>query len=401
MARFAIDAHTLTRQGGGNRSYVLGLVEGLRSLSWNGEIVLYTVPPGPQARHGAGEHSQGWARQAPRNPVCESEYAVGDDESVNIVVQVLRAGGPIRRLGVELPRRLARDDVDAALFQYIGPIRSPCPVVLAIHDPSFVVAPGRLGWRLSARLWLTTVPRLRSAAAVLVPSDWTADVLRRRFPKVADRVNVVSLGVSSRFAPEPDEDDEELRGSLGLPARYLLYVGRLARRKNVGVLIDAYLAAATEKPLIAPLVLVGPAGEADAALRHKIIQAGLDRRVVLLGNVDDALLPAIYRGAELFCFPCRHEGFGLPLVEAMASGCPVIASREGALPEIVGEAGILLPPGEPSEWARAIRALCADGERRRRLRDRGLAQASTFSWQACAASTISILEAASGLANPG
>jgi glycosyltransferase involved in cell wall biosynthesis len=254
------------------------------------------------------------------------------------------------------------------------------------------VAPGWLGWRLSTRLWLTTAPALRGAAAVLAPSQWTAEVLRRRFPKVADRIHVVSLAASSRFRPEPDDDDVELRGSLRLPARYLLYVGRRTRRKNVAVLVEAYSEAAAADPSLPPLLLVGPAGDADKVLRRKIEAAGLEQRIMLQDSVGDEVLPAVYRGAEVLCFPCRYEGFGLPLVEAMASGCPVIASDEGALPETAGDAGVLLSPEDPAVWARAIVALCADTGRRRRLRDQGLARARDFSWQACAASTISILE---------
>lgn len=354
--RLGLDGHTLGTGAGGNETYVRGLLEGLAALDGGPQVVVYVSTAGP----GPGELGPG-ARRV-----------------------LLRSSGPLRRLAWEFPRRLFHDRVDVAHFQYVGPLVAPCPVVVSIHDPSFRLAPELLGWPMALRLRWSTALALRSAAAVLVPSRWTQRTLATFYPGAADRIRVVPLGRSEQFRGRASPADVGLRESVGLPGRYLLYVGRRQRRKNVEGLLEAYGRAVTLEPDLPPLALVGPSGPEDPRIRRQAARAGgrdLAGRVLLLSDVADEALPAVYRGAELFCYPARYEGFGLPVLEAMSCGVPVVAVDEGALPELVGEAGLLLPPEAPDEWAATLVELNRDTERCRELGSRGRQRVAGYTWR--------------------
>ena len=245
---------------------------------------------------------------------------------------------------------------------------------------------------------LTTKRALRAARVVLTQSEWSAQMVARFFPEAEKRIRVVPLGVSANFSPITDAEvadadaataaDPEIRAGLGLPDDYLLYVGRRQLRKNISGLVESYARALEQEPELPSLVLVGPGGENDRAWR-----AGLDENrsrghVIVLDDVGDAALPAIYRGARIFLFPCRYEGFGLPVLEAMACGVPVIVADEGGLPELVGDAGTRADPTDPEAWAHAIVSLSRDAARRQQLSARGLKIASRYSWRQTAEATF-------------
>ncbi|MGD8816069.1 MAG: glycosyltransferase family 1 protein, partial [Acidobacteriota bacterium] len=165
-----------------------------------------------------------------------------------------------------------------------------------------------------------------------------------------------------------------------LPDRFCLYVGRRQRRKNVAFLLRAYAAARTIDGDVPPLLLLGPAGPEDAALQRLVSELGVADAVLLRGFASAEMLAAAYRRADIFCYPCRYEGFGLPLIEALASGCPALAADEGGLPETLGEAGRLLRPQSVSAWADALVELTRDAAARQELARRGPKQARKFSW---------------------
>ena len=248
---------------------------------------------------------------------------------------------------------------------------------------------------------LTTKRALRAARVVLTPSDWSAQMVARFFPEAEKRIRVVPLGVSANFSPTMDaevadteladagaDSDSEIRAGLGLPDDYFLYVGRRQLRKNISGLVESYARALEQEPELPSLVLVGPSGETDRAWRAGLEENRLRGRVIVLDDVGDAALPAIYRGARIFLFPCRYEGFGLPVLEAMACGVPVIVADEGGLPELVGDAGTRADPTDPEAWAHAIVSLSRDAARRQQLSARGLKIASRYSWRQTAEATF-------------
>lgn len=364
--RVALDAHTLGSGAGGNERYVSGLLEGFAELRLPLRLHAYVNSSASRGGHGLGQAS----------------------------IEIIRSASAIGRLVWEFPRRLRRDGVDVAHFQYAGPVTSPCPIVISIHDLSFRFAPWLTGHTLSARLRITTALAARTAATILVPSEWTARALTHFYPAASGRVLVVPLGVSKRFTAQRQPHDAHPRRQLGTPQRYILYVGRRQRRKNVAMLLDAYAAAVRKHPGVPPLVLVGPRGRYDRGIRARVDRLGIRPRISILSNVPDSWLPTLYRHAEMFCFPCRYEGFGLPVLEAMACGCPVIAAREGALPELAEGAGVLLSPTESESWAEAIVGLSCRPDQRHQLAASGLERARKYTWRNTATMTYACYQAA-------
>lgn len=378
--RILLDGHSLGARAGGNESYVRGLLEGLVECTDPIEVIV-SLPRAvdPTALPGGN----------------------GRASAVRIHYRPLRSSSSCTRLGLEMPRLLRRQTVQVAHFQYVSPVTSPCPVVLSVHDASFREAPASLGWMTAARLRLTSVWSLPGARAVLVPSTYAAETLLRHYPRLRGRMTVVPLAASRRFVPDQEADDPARRRALGLPDRYLLYVGRRGRRKNLGMLVRAYAEAVGRAPELPPLCLVGPSCSADRALARLAASLELTDRVRIIGFAAAASLPAVYRGAALTLFPGRNEGFGLPMVEAMACGQPVVAAHDGALPEVSGGAAILVPASEPSRWADAIVRLTDDRSLRREIARRGEERARAFDWRETARRTVAAYTAAASLAPVG
>jgi alpha-1,3-rhamnosyl/mannosyltransferase len=234
------------------------------------------------------------------------------------------------------------------------------------------------------------VRRLASAAdALLVPSEFTRREVAAAWAIDPARIHVTPYGVDERFTPgEPDDAQLE---RLGVRRPYLLTVGRLQPRKNVEAALDAFdrlAKAGTDHQL----VVVGGRGWHDEPLLERVRTAAAGDRIVLTGRVDDDELVALYRGAGCFVFPSRFEGFGFPPLEAMACGTPVVSSDRTSMPEVVGDAGLLVDPDDVAALTAAVGDVVGSPERAARLRAAGLRRAAGFTWQACADATIAAYE---------
>jgi glycosyltransferase involved in cell wall biosynthesis len=194
----------------------------------------------------------------------------------------------------------------------------------------------------------------------------------------AERIPVIPLAVSSSFH-SAGRDHNAMRDRLGLTSPYVLYVGAFKAHKNVLTLLDAFARAAPDLP-DHQLVLVGPSQWSYPAMAEKIASARLTERVRVLGYVDEAVLPAVYGGASAFVMPSLHEGFGLPILEAMACNTPVICSSASSLPEVAGDAAVTIDPRDADMMAQAIVRVCRDEAFANDLRRRGRIQAARFSW---------------------
>lgn len=358
--RILVDGHSLGTNAGGNESYVRGLLEGFSALpaGENLELLVCVNAAVPLAT-------------LPAN-------TGGRDDRVRYIR--LRSTTSSGRLLVEIPRLLRQESVDVAHFQYVAPPRHVCPTVLCVHDASFLQAPRVLGLRTATRLRFTNLWSLRSARALLVPSSHVAGALCRRYSGVHDKVRVVPLAASRDFHHQPRSTDMTRRRALGLPSRYLLYVGRRERRKNLRTLLRAFAVASRRVPTLAPLCLVGPVGSEDRALRRLAGRLGIGHRVLFVPFVPRADLPAVYRGAEVVLFPGLCEGFGLPVLEAMACGVPALASADGAVPETSRGAVALARGTTDEDWAEAIIQVARDPFLRQRLARAGLREAATKCW---------------------
>jgi glycosyltransferase involved in cell wall biosynthesis len=265
---------------------------------------------------------------------------------------------------------------------------------MTIHDMAPTRDPELLPHSRSRWYWGRWIPfTARFAEALLVPSQATKLDLVRLGRISEDRIHVTPWGVPMDPDDCPPETIERVKRAYRLPERYLLYVGTIDRRKDYATLLRALLR--LDQPL--SLVLAGTLIEGRTDFPALVERLGLGARVRFLGYVPQEDLPALYRGAAAFVYPSFYEGFGLPPLEAMACGTPVVSYNAASLPEVVGEAGILLdPPWTPEALAAEIHRLLEDEALRLELRARGFEQAKRFDWAETARRTVRVYEAVGG-----
>ena len=279
---------------------------------------------------------------------------------------------------VSLPRALAADGVSVFLSPYYkGPLLAPCPVVLTIHDLFFIAYAGRRRPLYDAAM--TRLARLyaRRASAIVADSEHSKRAIVVLLGIASARVTVIPVTLAAEFRPVPLTDAVKLR--YGIASPYILYVGNFMPHKNLPRLLRAY--AGLPGPLRAghALVLAGGDRAGRPALEALAARLGVADRVLFPGLVHDPDLPALYAGAAVFVLPSLEEGFGLPALEAMACGAPVVASNRGALPEVVGDAGLIVDAEREEEIAGAMARALTDPRLRDDLRQRGLARAPLYS----------------------
>jgi glycosyltransferase involved in cell wall biosynthesis len=265
--------------------------------------------------------------------------------------------------------------------------------VLTIHDVSVFDCPETFASRFAA--WYQfLLPRLaRSVRQIITVSEFSKERILRYTSVAPDKVVVIPAGVSSRFRPGAIADFEAASSSLNLPSRqYVLVVGSLEPRKNLPRLLRAWARVQSCLPKELWLVVVGDTGSARVFSRTKL--ANLPPRVFLAGRVNESLLPSLYAGALAVAFVSLYEGFGSPLVEAMASGVPVLAGNRSSSPEVVGDAGMTVDPENEEEIAEGIRALVESSSLRQEMHQRGLLRARRFSYDNAAQKTWQVLEMA-------
>jgi glycosyltransferase involved in cell wall biosynthesis len=289
--------------------------------------------------------------------------------------------------------RRARSDV---LFCPVNvrPVVSPCPTVVTIHDVIFLRHPH--AFHPLKRLYLTAMTgwSARHASRVIAVSEATRQDVIDLLGVPPGRVTTVHNGVSERFRPVADEAKRHFLNRQGIHGRIVLYVGTLEPRKNLTVLLQSF-ASVAGKPGMEDVTLVigGSKGWYYDEIFATAERLGLaaSERVRFLGRVPDDDLPLWYNVATVFAYPSLYEGFGLPALEAMACGTPVVVSTTPALREVVAEAGITADPHDTAGWAAALERLLAGGPEAERLRDMGTRRASTFTWDRSAAATAGVL----------
>jgi len=363
--RVGLDARALVSPiRSGVEHYVANLVRAFAALPDGPRIIAYLVRPLPEA--------DAAALASPR-----------------LTFQVIQA----RRgwLRAALPWYLWRDR--AALVHLpstIVPPILPCPALVTVHD---------LAWKRypetydpdALRMQTQVVPRsLRRAAHIITVSQNTARDLVETLSVPSDRITPIPLGVSSAFSPDgPPLPADAFSGADRLSNGYLLHLatGGPHPRKNVGRLLAAYARLKDERPL-PPLVIAGDiASHRGRTLVETAASLGLAEDALFPGQVSEALLPALYRRATALVYPSLYEGFGLPVLEAMASGLPVITSNCSSLPEVAGDAALLIDPEDLDDLLAALRRLLDDDSLRQDLITRGLARSRLFTWERTARET--------------
>ncbi len=389
--RLALNAWFWDSPTTGSGQYTRRLVESLTDLGSDLEMVLVVPSDGSAVPYGGEGQEDG--RPAPGLSASCALHHVPCPRS-NL--------GKVRFEQVAFPKVCTRVGADVVHVPYWAPpARSPAPLVVTIHDLIPLVLRGPTGRHRGGplqRLYTALVSATaRGATVALTDSEASRQDILKQLALPRERVRVIPLAVDERYNPEPAHGDAAVRASYGLPDRYVLYLGSFGWRKNLATVLATYRWAGPAIGDECPLVVAGrlPQGGAGPSsattpdprrlMREEDVSEGY---VHFSGFVDEIDKPAVYRGAVAFIFPSRYEGFGLPPLEALACGIPVVASDAASLPEIVGDAGILLPPDDAEGMAGALIQLACDEVFRAEMSRRALAQAAMFSWERTAKATL-------------
>jgi len=370
--RVGVDARTLAaEQRSGVEQYVVGLVRALSRLDDAPEIIAYvdrTIP----------------------DPELDAATSSG-----LLRTHVVRA----RRgwLRAALPWRLWRDHVDLVhLPSTILPPILPCPAVATVHDLAWIRYPRTYSREDLAMQRLAVSGAARRARHIIANSENTARDLRENYPACSHRITAIPLGVSADFSPAGPRLSNDILPAGTRPADgYILYVGRLHPRKNLRLLLRAYRLV-LDQVAAPPLLIVGPITAYGEELVAEARRLEMEQHVVFPGYLPETLLPALYRSATVFVYPSLYEGVGLPVLEAMASGVPVVTSNTSAMPEVAGEAALLVGPEDVQGLTSAIVRLLTDQDLRKSLSERGRARSREFTWERTARATVEVYRRAVG-----
>ena len=262
--------------------------------------------------------------------------------------------------------------------------------VFTLHDLIFRFDPG--SHLPLNRIYLNLMmPRfLRAADAVITVSECSKRDAVQLYSTSAEKIHVIPEGVDAHFKPVTSQQAEQVRAKYRLPERFVLCVGTIEPRKNLPILFETLASQRARGAETWPLVIVGKPGWLYEPIFRRVAELGLHDAVHFTGFVSDDDLPAIYTAATLVALPSHYEGFGLPVLEAMACGTPVLCSNTSSLPEVAGEAALLVPPDDVQGWIAAIARVWDDDTLRAQMRERGFAQAARFTWQSAARKTTEV-----------
>jgi glycosyltransferase involved in cell wall biosynthesis len=369
--RIAIDAHSVGTGLAGNESYIKNLIEALAEIDAVNHYTLYVT-----RREAVERFRNRWP---------------------HVTVRLTLPHTPLVRIPVTLSAELRRNPVDVLHVQYTAPPFTPCPVVATIHDLSFEHLPQTFKRRSRAQLRLTVRRTARAASQVIVPSQHTRRDITETYKIEPERIYVTPLAAAAHFAPVRNEKELKLVCErYKIEGDYILTVGSIQPRKNLTRLLSAYSALRRARPHanLPKLAIVGKRAWLYGETLRAIREFGLSDCVVLTGYVAESDLPALYSGALAFVYPSYFEGFGLPPLEAMQCGAAVITGNLTSLPEVIGDAGLMVDPFDVRALMQAMARLIDDGELRARLRIKGLERAKLFDWRETARLTLEAYERA-------
>jgi glycosyltransferase involved in cell wall biosynthesis len=293
-------------------------------------------------------------------------------------------------MSLSLPWQLRARRVDLLHAAYIAPPWSPVDHAFTLHCSSPFVRPELFPPLIRARLRTLIWRGLRSARHVICVSQNVLDLAVEHYGTPRDRLSVIHNGVGAHFRPVPEAERRAVAAAAGVDGPYALFAGRFEPRKNMLRVIEAFDVFRREVAPEMRLVLAGRRTWQGDAVGELIRRLDLGRHVHEIGHVPNRELPEWYAGAEMFVFPSLWEGFGLPVVEAMACGTPVVTSNLSSLPEVAGGAALLVDPNSVPAIAGAMERLHRDAALRGRLRAAGLERATAFSWRRNAEQTLAL-----------
>jgi glycosyltransferase involved in cell wall biosynthesis len=369
VIRIAIDAHAVGAKLGGNESYAVNLIEALAQIDSTNNYTIYVTTNEARDRF-----STRWP---------------------NFKVRSTLPHTPLIRIPLTLSAELRKHPVDVLHVQFTAPPFCPCPVVVSIHDLSFEHLPQTFKRRSRTQLRLTVRHSASRAARILSLSQHTRRDIMETYGIDGKRIEAIPLAAPDHFCTVTDKRElQRVRHTYGIDGDYILSVGSIQPRKNLARLIKAYgsLRRDYSADKLPKLVLVGKCAWLYDETLRALDETGAKDSVILTGYVPEADLPALYSSALCFVYPSYFEGFGLPPLEAMKCGTPVIVGNRTSLPEVVGEAGLTVDPFDVDAIASAIRRLINDPSLRKKLSQLGQERASTFTWRETARQTLRVYQ---------
>lgn len=367
--KVGIDVHSLGGQDGGNETYYRALVKGLASVPSEHKFLLYYVKSEtPRQIHGNGAFS----------------------------LKRLHPAHPAVRIPGTLPWRMRQDRLDVFHSQYIVPPFAKCKTVTTIHDLAYEHFPEF--FPLSQKLWFKMLMRSSAQRAdhIITVSEHSKRDIVYTYGIPAEKITVTYGSAGNEFFPrERERAKQELAGKYGINDAFILYVGRLQARKNLRRLVEAY-ARVRKAGSRHKLLLVGKQDFLVQPVLLRIQELGLKNDVLMPGYIPSEDMPSFYNAADAFVYPSIYEGFGLPVVEAMACGVPVITSRGSSLEEVAGGAALIIDPFDELSIADALVRVLQDPELCAQLRQSGLQRSKCFDFRTAARQTIAVYEHVTG-----
>lgn len=377
--RIGIDATALPPQPVGAGNYIINLIRALAHVESEFEFTVFAQEHGWNLINESEREEFRWAKTPQLHP------------AVRLAWEQLFFPGLVRRNQTDLLHSL----------HYTRPYLSGRPSVVTIHDMTFFLFPS-LHTR-AKRAFFPSVIRLsaRTADALVADSESTRQDAIRILGINPGKIFTAHLGVDPAFRRIEDKAHlDRVRQHYHLPESFILYVGLVEPRKDLPLLVRAYHRV-SESDVGLPLVIVGRRGWGSEQVLDQIASLGLKDRVLFTGYVPHPDLPIVYNLASLFVYPTRYEGFGLPVLEALACGVPLITTAVSSLPEIVGDAGLLIPAQDEQALAQAMLSVLADPDLQERYRHKGPEQAAQFTWQRTAEQTLGVYRWVLAKGSPG
>lgn len=366
--RFSVDAHAIGRHLTGNEVYVRNLLQGFAALDKTSEFVAYlsSIRPSPQ---------------------YDAESAVPNRFERRYV-----SPNSFKRLILDIPQRLGEDHPDLLHVQYTSPLRCAVPIVVSVHDISFLEHPEYFPLLRALQLRYTVKRTIRRAARVITPSEFSRRRILEAYKIDPEKVSVIPIAMSPIFRPLPKETAFRwVQERFRVQSRFILTVGDLQPRKNQIGLIRAFEELVRTNPQIEhSLVIVGKSTWFADRVLEAARNSKVADRILFTGFVEDDELLQLYNACDLMVFPSFYEGFGLPILEAMACGRAVVCSNTSSMPEVANAAALLFHPGNKDEMVRAMRDVLLDAELRTRMERLGLHRASLFTWEKTAQKTLEL-----------
>ena len=366
--RFSVDAHAIGQHLTGNETYIRNLLNCFEVLDREAEFIAY----------------------------ISREEAVADVPGRFRKRRV--AVNPFVRLGYDLPKKVAEDRPNVLHVQYTAPLACSAPIVVSVHDVSFLEHPEYFTWFRAMQLRLTVRRTVKAASCVLTPSEFSKRRILDAYQLADEKVVVLPNGVSSVFHPVTREAAQRSMRTALPPVPFVLTVGDLQPRKNQLGLIRAFEDLIGAHPQLPHHLLIVGKEESWYApiVRAAAKKSRVADRIHFTGFVDDEELRRLYGACDLFVYPSFYEGFGLPILEAMACGRAVACSNTSAMPEVADSAALLFDPSSQRDLVFAMRDLLLNPELRQRMERLGVQRAAMFSWTSSAAKTLDLYYAVAG-----